>query len=162
DRPRHDPKTLQSTIGSSVIWLCTGALCHRLWLAGRGGAENLLERTPQRDIDVGQPHRMPKIDQAADAAPQIGAAAGHDRGVMRQVRLDIDGYAGEGDPALQPNADRGDLALVACALAGTLDPDAAPALPPLAADIERGKCADDPFFQCRNIGADIGLPPLQV
>src|ERR1700754_2042654 len=68
-------------------------LGRRLGQVRAGGAEHILECTPERDIDVFDRHRQAEIDQRGDAVARIGDAAGNDRGEMRQVRLDIDGDA---------------------------------------------------------------------
>src|SRR6516165_3346223 len=134
----------------------------RLRQARPGGAENLLERRPQRDVDVSHGHGMAEIDQACDAIAGIDHAAGYDRSKMRQVRFDIDGDAMERHPAFEPHADRGDLVLKACALVRPPDPDADAFLPTLATHVEHGQGADDPFLQCRDIGADVRPAPLQI
>src|SRR5262245_20692106 len=105
---------------------------------------------------------MAEIDEAGDAKARIGHAAGDDRCKMLQLRLDIDGDAMEGDPALQADTDGGDLVLVAGALVRPPDPDPDAILAPLAADVEGDQRPDDPFLETCDIGADIGSPALQV
>ena len=59
------------------------------------GAEHLLERLPERDIDIRHAHGMAEIDQTGDAVARIRHAAGHDGIEMGQVGLDIDRNAVE-------------------------------------------------------------------
>src|SRR5258708_28215348 len=73
-------------------------------------AEHLLEGLPQRDVDVRHGQDMAEIGKTRDAVTRVGAATGHDRVDMRKFRFHIDGYAVERHPALEPHADRGDLA----------------------------------------------------
>src|SRR4029078_13200315 len=89
-------------------------------------------------------------------------SAGHDRGKMRQLRLDIDRDAVERHPTPQAHADRSDLVLKACALVGPLDPDPDTILAPFAAHVEGGEGADDPFLQTGDIGAHVRPSPLQI
>ena len=64
---------------------------------------------PERDVDIRHGHGMAEIDQARDTIARVDDATGHDRGKMRQLRLDVDRDAVERHPAPQPHADRGDL-----------------------------------------------------
>jgi hypothetical protein len=57
------------------------------------------------------------------------------------------------------HADGRDLVL---APAGPRDPDADPAGPALAPDIETGERADDPLLQVLHVAAQIGSAALQV
>ena len=68
----------------------------------------------------------------------------------------------ERDPAPQPDADRGDLVLMAGALVRPPDPDADAILAALAAHVEGRQRPDDPFLEARHIGPHVGLPSLQV
>ena len=58
-----------------------------------------------------------------------------------------------------PDAEGGDLVLAAAA-AG--DPDADPAVAPLAPDVEAGEGADDPFLEVVDEAAQVRSAPLQV
>src|SRR5262245_33773097 len=90
----------------------------------------------QRDVDLGHAAGMVELDDGVDAKARIGHAAGDYRCKMLQLRLDIDGDAMEGDPALQADTDGGDLVLVAGALVRPPDPNPDAILAPLAADVE--------------------------
>ena len=95
-------------------------------------------------------HRQPEVDEARH--PVAADAAGHDAGEMAEVRLDVDRYAVEADPAAHADADRGDLVLGGAAVrlrraVGAHHPDPDPAGPPLAADAEGGERADHPFLE---------------
>src|ERR1700704_2907464 len=68
----------------------------------------------------------------------------------------------ERNPAPQPDADRRDLVFMAGGLVGPRHPDAGASLGAVAADVEGGQRADDPFLEASYIGADVGPPPLQV
>src|ERR1700730_4280052 len=68
----------------------------------------------------------------------------------------------ERHPALQPHADGGDLVFKTRTLVGPFHPDPDAILAPLAAHVESGKGADDPFLQARYIGPHVRPPPLQV
>ena len=107
-------------------------------------------------------HRMAEIEQAGDAVARVGDAARHDAGEMRQVAIDIERDAVQADPALHPDADGGDLVLVAGTLVGPAHPDADAILAPLAGDVERRQGADDPFLQRGHEAADVGAAPLEV
>src|SRR5215471_18077992 len=124
--------------------------------------EHLLECAPQRDVDFGHADEMTELDQAGHPKTGVGHTARHDCGKMRQVRFDIDGDAMQRDPALQPYPDRGDLVLEAGALVRPTDPDADAILAPLAANVEAGKRADDPFLECCDVSANVGPSPLQI
>ncbi|MBA7705861.1 hypothetical protein ES703_114701 [subsurface metagenome] len=105
---------------------------------------------------------MAEVDQRGDAVSDISHAAGHDGREVREVGLDVDGDAVEGNPAAQAHADRGDLVLMASALIWAFDPDADAVLAPFAADVEMRQRADDPFLQPRHIGAHVGPAALEV
>src|SRR6185312_9424831 len=143
----------------SLFFLASG---HRVALARLDRPENVLKCLFQRDIDVGQAYGMAQIDQGSHPKAGIGDPAGHDRREMAELRLDIDGDAMERYPAPQPHADRGDLVLKAIALVRPLHPDAYSVLASLAAHVEGGQRPDDPFFQRRDISADIRAPALQI
>src|SRR4029077_724482 len=131
-------------------------------MIGLSGTEKVLKALPQSDVDIAHADGMAKIDEAGDAKARIGDAARDDRREVFQLRLDIDGDAVEGDPALQPDTDRGDLVLVTGALVRPPDPDSDPVLTPLAPDVEGCEGPDDPFLEARDKGADVGTPALQV
>ena len=65
-------------------------------------------------------------------------------------------------PVLHADADGGDLVLEACALVRPPHPDADAVLAPLAAHVEGGKRADDPFLQRGDEAAHVRPAPLEV
>src|SRR6185295_18520835 len=81
---------------------------------------------------------------------------------MRQVRIDVERDAVQADPASQPDADRGDLVLMARAAFGPRDPHADTFLAPLPAHIEVRERADEPFLKRRNVAAYIRRAALEV
>jgi len=95
-------------------------------------AEHFLERLLQGEIEVGHGQGLAEIDQAGHAVARIGDAARHDAGEMGEVRIDVERDAVETHPALETDADGGDLVLAAGALVGPPYPDADPLLAPLA------------------------------
>jgi 4-oxalocrotonate tautomerase len=54
------------------------------------GTKDVLERLPERDVDVRQSDGMAEIDQRCHAKAGVGDPAGYDRGEVRQIRFDID------------------------------------------------------------------------
>ena len=81
---------------------------------------------------------------------------------MRELRLDVERDTMERDPALQPDADRGNLVLTSATFVGPAHPDPDAILAPLAADIEGQERADHPFFQRRDVAAHVGAALAQV
>src|ERR1700730_1175063 len=126
------------------------------------GTKDVLERLPERDVDVREAQGMAEIDQRCYAKAGVGDAAGYDRREVRKVRFDIDGDTVERHPALEPHADRGDLVLKPFALVRPFDPDADAVLAPFAAHVEASKRADDPFLKAGHIGADVRPPPFEI
>src|SRR3981081_779926 len=135
-------------------------LNHRFRQPRFHGPEHLLERLPERDIEIRHGQGTAEINQTGDAVARIRDAAGDDRVEMPEVRLDVDGDAVERDPAPQPYADGGDLVFEAWALVRPADPDADAILAPLAAHVEGGQRPDDPFLETSHIGPHVGPPPL--
>ena len=96
----------------------------------RSRAEDLVEASPERQVEVGHRHRQAEVDEARH--PVAADAAGHDAGEMPEVGLDVDRDAVEADPAADAHADRGDLVLGRAAVGlrrpvGAHHPDADPA-----------------------------------
>src|SRR5690242_21592153 len=89
----------------------------------------------------------------------LAHAAGDDAAVMREVGIDIESDAVEAHPMAHAHADGGDLALAAAELG---DPDADPAGPPLAVDVEERQRADEPFLEPLDIAPEVGAAALQV
>src|SRR5690606_30619502 len=78
-------------------------------LAGDHRSEHPPEPGPQRLVGLVHRRRHAEVDQTGDAV--LLDAAGHDAAEMRQVRLDVQRYAVETDPAAHLDADGGDLVL---------------------------------------------------
>ena len=81
----------------------------------------------------------------------LGDAAGNDAAVMLEVGIDVERHAVIGHPAPHPHADRGDLGLAGA----MLDPDADPALAPLAVDFEACERANHPFFEVVDVAVHV-------
>src|SRR6185437_5372589 len=89
----------------------------------------------------------------------LAHAAGVDAAVMREVGIDIESDAVEGHPMAHAHADGSDLALAAVRLG---DPDADPAGPALALDVEERERADEPLLEPLDIAPEVGAVTLQV
>ena len=81
---------------------------------------------------------------------------------MREVGIDVDRQAVQRHPLLHADADGGDLVLVAVTLVRPAHPDADAVLAPLAAHVECGERADDPFLQRGDETAHVRPAPAQV
>jgi len=81
---------------------------------------------------------------------------------MREVGIDVDRQAVQRHPLLHTDADGGDLVLVAVALVGPAHPDADAVFAPLAAHVEGGQRADDPFLQRGDEAAHVRPAPPEV
>src|ERR1700751_1924727 len=92
----------------------------------------------------------------------VGPAARHDAPKGRQIGRDIERKTVQCHPTLYANADRGNLILKTWPFVGAVHPDADPIAPPLAAYVETGERANEPFFQRGNKAAHIGRAPLEI
>ncbi len=70
---------------------------------------------------------------------------------MVEVGIDVERHAVIGHPAPHPHANRGDLGLAGA----TPNPDADPALAPLAADFEACERANHPFFEVMDVAVHV-------
>ena len=77
----------------------------------------------------------------------VADAAGNDPAEVVERRVDVDGDPVERHPAANPDADGRDLVFAPGAEIRSLDPDADPALPPLAGNAEYCEGADDPLLE---------------
>ena len=73
--------------------------------------------------------------------------------------FDIDRDAVEGDPVADADANGGDFVFASTA---AIHPNANPAFPSFACDVERRQGSDDPFFEIMNIAPDVGGATLQI
>src|ERR1700760_2331297 len=102
---------------------------------------------------------MAEVGEAGGAVALLVHPAGNDAAEMRQLRLYVQRDAVQRHPLLHADADGRDLVLVALAPLGAAYPDADPVLAPLAAHIEAGECADDPFLERGDKAAHVGSAP---
>ena len=128
----------------------------------RRRAEQPLELPPQHHVDLRQRHDVSEIHQTGHAIARIRDAARHDAGEMRKLRIDVERDAVQADPALEPDADRGDLVFAARALLGPRHPHADAVLAPPGAHVEGAERADQPFLQRRHVAPHVGRAALQV
>ena len=81
---------------------------------------------------------------------------------MRKLRLDIEREAVQRHPALDANADGRDLVLESVALVRPPHPYPDAVVAPLAAHIEGGQRADDPFFDGGDEAAHVRRAALEI
>src|SRR6185312_3231696 len=110
--------------------------------------EHFLEAGLERAVELGHGDENAELMQGGDTQRLAGDPTGHDAGEMLEGRVQVDGDAVEGHPLPDAHPDGGDLVLPPAA---PVDPDADPARAPLAADIEAGEGADDPFLEIADI-----------
>ena len=97
----------------------------------------------------GHAHRQAEIGEAGHAVARLRHAARHDAGEMRQLRLDVERDAVQRHPACARGCRWRRSCPRAVALVRPAHPDADAVLAPLAAHVEGGERADDPFLQRR-------------
>ena len=116
----------------------------------------------QNHVDLRHGDGHAEIGERGDAVARIGHAARHDAGEMRQVRLDVERKAVQRHPALDADADGGDLVLVSLALVRPPHPHADAVVAPLAAHVESGERADDPFLDGGDEAAHVRRAALEI
>src|SRR5207237_4200634 len=99
--------------------------------------------------------------QRGDAV--FGNAARDDAAEMVEVGVDVERHPVIADPMAHPDADRRDLVLAPVLWAVTAgDPDADPAVAPLAPDIEARQGTDHPFLEPPDMAAHVAVAPAQI
>src|SRR3974390_91266 len=124
------------------------------------GAEQRLEFPSQHYVDFCYRHRDAEINETGDAVSLLAHPTGHDTEEMRKVGIDIERHAMQRHPLLHADTNGGDLVLMSLAFVGPAYPDADAIFAPLAAYIESGERADNPFFQRGHEAAHVRPAPF--